>query len=43
MKKSKFCAKQRRKNMFFGVFATILEENASQTRCIAPIQLKLTG
>ena len=42
-KRNKFWTKQRSKNVFFGVFATILEENASQTRCIAPIELKLTG
>ena len=41
-KRSRFWAKQRLKNVFFGVFATILEENASQTCCIATIGLKFT-
>ena len=43
-KKNRFWAKKRRKkNRFFWGFPTLLQQNASQICCIAPIELKLTG
>ena len=42
-KKNRFWAKKRRKkNRFFWGFPTLLQQNASQICCIAPIELKFT-